>query len=300
MSSSKPRILRPDGSVDIDHIGRPRRRGAWATDLGHMLLTTTWPRFFLVVVVTYLAINLVFAGLFASCGDCISNARPQSFIDRFFFSVQTLATIGYGQMTPQGVFANILVAVEALVGMLFLALMAGLFYARFTRPTAGVLFSRRAVIGRFEGKPALMLRISNARGDEIIEASASLTMARDEPAHEAGVFRRLYDLTLVRSATPTFSLSWTMIHVIDPSSPLFGATPETLAESRTEFLVLFTGHHQGFGQRVHVRRAYAAEDLVWNARFGDMISDMPNGKRVIDLSRFDQIESSDSDYAGLT
>lgn len=293
MVTHKPRILRPDGSIAVEHIGRPRRRGAWAADLGHMLLTTSWPRFFLMVGASYLAVNIAFAGLYLACGDCIVNAHDRSFVDRFFFSVQTLATIGYGQMTPQGVFANILVAVEALVGMLFLALMAGLFYARFTRPTAGVLFSRQAVVGRFEGKPALMLRISNARGDDIIEASASLTMGRDEPCLETGAFRRLHDLTLVRSATPTFSLSWTMVHVIDPGSPLFGATPETLAESRTEFLVLFTGHHQGFGQRVHVRRAYAAQDLVWNARFGDMISDLPGGKRVIDLSKFDHVVEGD-------
>jgi inward rectifier potassium channel len=289
MSSHKPRILKPDGSVAIDHIGRPRR--AWAGDLGHVLLTTSWPRFALVVAGSYLAINVLFALLFLSCGDCIANARPDVFIDRFFFSVQTLATIGYGQMTPQGVMANLLVAIEALVGMLFLALMAGLFYARFTRPTAGVLFSRRAVIGMFEGKPALMLRISNARGDEIIEAHATLTMVRDQPSTEAGIFRRLHDLALVRSSTPVFTLSWTMIHVIDSTSPLFNLTEDVLAQTRTEFLVLFTGHHQGFGQRVHVRRGYASEDLVWNARFSDMMSELPDGRRVLDLGKFDEIDA---------
>lgn len=276
----------------MEHIGRPDR--AWSNDLGHCLLTMSWGRFSTVVVACYLSINLGFALLYLSCGDCVVNARPGSFIDRFFFSVQTLATIGYGQLTPVGLMANLLVAVEALVGMLFLALVAGLVYARFTRPTAGVLFSRRAVIGLFEGQPALMLRVSNARGDDIIEANATLTMGRDEASLGAGFFRRIHDLRLVRSATPTFTLSWTMVHMIDSTSPLYGMTAETLAQDRVEFLVLFTGHHQGFGQRVHARRAYAVEDLAWNARFSDMIVEFPNGKRAIDLDKFDQIEPQNS------
>lgn len=298
MSSQQPRplnparILNPDGTSALEPIGRPAR--AWTSDLGHSLLTISWRRFSAVVVVCYLTINIGFALLYLSCGDCVVNARPGSFIDRFFFSVQTLATIGYGQLTPVGLMANLLVAVEALVGMLFLALVAGLVYARFTRPTAGVLFSRSAVVGWFDGKPALMLRVSNARGDDIIEANATVTMGRDEASLGAGFFRRIYDLTLVRSATPTFTLSWTMVHVIDPASPLYGMTAEALAQTRTEFLVLFTGHHQGFGQRVHARRAYAVEDLVWNARFSDMITDLPNGKRAIDLGKFDQIEPQNS------
>lgn len=282
------RILNVDGSSGLIRVGGEKRR--WADDLGHSLLTMSWVRFTAAVFVCYMTINLAFAALYTACGDCVANARRGSLTDHFFFSVQTLATIGYGQMVPNSVVANLLVAIEALVGMLFLALVASLAYARFTRPSAGVMFSAQAVVGRFADKPALMLRIANQRADEIIEASASMTLVRDEISGDGERFRRIYSLPLVRSASPVFTMSWTVAHIIDENSPLNGANQESLASSLTEILVLFTGHHEGFGQKVHARRAYAWWELMWNARYQDMISDLENGRRAMDLSRFNSVE----------
>ena len=285
------RYLNPDGTSGLHRVGGVRR--SWFGDWGHRLLTMQWPWFVLVVMIGYGLVNLGFALLYMSCGSCIDNARPGSFTDSFFFSVQTLATIGYGYMIPKGVVANGLVAVEALVGMMFLAVVASLAYARFTRPTAGVMFSDRVVVGQFDGKPALMLRIANQRSNQIVQASASLSMVRDEPTVDGRPFRRIHDLKLVRSVSPLFTMSWTVVHLIDQHSPLFGATADSLSANSTEFLVLFTGHHEGFGQRVHSRRAYAWWELAWNARFVDMIVTLPDGKRALDLHRFNHLENQE-------
>ncbi len=286
--SQRRRMLNADGSSGIVRLGGDKR--AWSDDLGHSLLTMGWRRFLVVVIACYVVINVVFALLYASCGNCIENARPGSFVDSFFFSVQTLATIGYGRMVPNGLTANMLVAVEALMGMMFLALVASLAYARFTRPNAGVMFSDKAVIGLFDGLPALMLRVANQRADEILEASATVTLVRDEITGSGEKFRRFYTLPLIRSVSPLFALSWTVAHIIDDQSPLQGQTPESLAASLSEILVLFTGHHEGFGQKVHARRAYAWWEVACKSRFADMFSDQADGRRAMDLGRFNHIE----------
>jgi inward rectifier potassium channel len=151
------------------------------------------------------------------------------------------------------------------------------------------MFSKRAVIDVFDGKPALILRIANQRADEIIEASASLTWIKDDVAGSGAKFRRLVDLPLMRPATPVFTMSWTVIHLIDDYSPLHGQTELSLKETLSEFLILFTGHHEGFGQKVHARGAYTSWDLVWNSGFVDMFVNLPDGRRALDLGCFDHI-----------
>ncbi len=255
----------------------------------HLLLTIDWLRFIALTVTSYIVANTVFAFLYLAGGDSIKNARPGSFLDAFFFSVQTMATIGYGAMYPQTDYANFLVSIEALVGLLGVAMATGLMFARFSRPTAKVLFSRVAVIAPHNGVPTLMLRVANERRNQILEAQIGLSLLRDEVTAEGQFMRRFYDLKLVRSQTRTFALSWMVMHHIDESSPLYGATPDSLEEAETDIIVTLTGIDETVSQTVHARHYYMTEEILWNMRFVDIFTKKPDGRRVLDLNRFNEV-----------
>ena len=255
----------------------------------HLLLTLDWPQFFLLTVVSYIATNTLFALLYLAGGDCIKNARPGSFLDAFFFSVQTMATIGYGAMYPSTDYANLLVTLEALIGLLGVAMSTGLMFARFSRPTARVLFSRVAVIAPHNGLPTLMLRVANERRNQILEAQIGLSLLRDEITTEGHFIRRFYDLKLLRSQTRTFALSWIVMHVIDENSPLYGMTPELLEEAQTDIIVTLTGIDETVSQTVHARHYYMTDEILWNMYFVDIFSHKPDGRRVLDLTRFHDV-----------
>lgn len=255
----------------------------------HLLLTIDWLRFIAVTVIFYIATNTLFALLYLAGGDSIKNARPGSFLDAFFFSVQTMATIGYGAMYPQTDYANFLVSIEALVGLLGVAMATGLMFARFSRPTAKVLFSRMAVIAPHNGVPTLMLRVANERSNQILEAQIGLSLLRDEVTAEGQFMRRFYDLKLVRSQTRTFALSWMVMHEIDESSPLYGATPESLEEAETDIIVTLTGIDETVSQTIHARHYYMTDEILWNMRFVDIFTRKPDGRRVLDLNRFHEV-----------
>jgi inward rectifier potassium channel len=271
-------------------VGLDRR--LW-TDAYHTLLTMSWPRFFALLVATFLSVNSVFALGYAALGDAIDAARPGSLVDSFFFSVQTLATIGYGKMAPRTVGANLLVSLEALVGMIGLAVTTGLVYARFARPTARVLFSEKAVIRPWEGVPSLMFRMANARGNQIAEARVKVTFLRERRTAEGETIRRVHDLQLLRSESAAFALTWTIVHPITPESPLHGATAASLRDERADIMVSLTGLDEGLAQTIHARHAYAAEQLAWSARFADILSTDADGRRVIDYRRFHDVEPLD-------
>jgi inward rectifier potassium channel len=245
----------------------------------------------------FLAVNALFALTYLACGNGIDNARPGSFTDAFFFSVQTMATIGYGKLVPHGLAANSLVALEAALGLFGVALAAALLFARLTRPTAGVMFSRNMVVSRFEGRPTLMFRLANERNDQIDEARIHVVLLRDETTGEGHRYRRLRDLPLARSFTPVFGLSWTVMHVIDETSPLFGCPASELTADRAQIMVLFAGHHDAFQREVHARHAYGAGDIVWNARFADLFHSLPGGRLVLDQSRFNEVIPESEDVA---
>jgi inward rectifier potassium channel len=263
------------------------QRGASAgLDLYHKLLTVSWAGFFGLLALFYVAFNLFFAALYLLIGSGIGNARPGSFADAFFFSVQTMATIGYGQMYPQSLAANLLVCLEVLLGLCGLALATGMIFARFARPTAKVLFSRVAVITPHDGVPTLMFRAANQRRNQILEAQVSVSLLRDERSAEGTSMRRFHDLALMRARTPMFALTWVVLHRIDESSPLYRATAETLAAENAEIVVALVGFDATFAQTVHARYSYVARDIVWNRRFADVLHFDRDGRRVVDLRRF--------------
>jgi len=256
----------------------------------HLLLTLSWPKFLAVTVASYVVSNALFALLYLAQADSIKNAHPGSFLDAFFFSVQTMATIGYGAMYPQTDYANLLVSLEALVGLLGVAMATGLMFARFSRPTAKVLFSRVAVIAPHNGLPTLMLRVANERRNQILEAQIGLSFVRDEVTLEGHFIRRFYDLKLVRSQTRIFALSWMVMHVIDENSPLYGETLESLAQANADIVATLTGIDETVSQTVHARRYYLTEEILWNMRFVDIFLKKPHGRRLLDLTRFHEIE----------
>ena len=258
-------------------------------DLYHSLLTSSWRSFFGLVLAAYLGANAFFALGYLAIGDGIEEARPGSFADAFFFSVQTMATIGYGKMAPRGLSANALVAVEALVGLLGLALVTGMVFAKFSRPTAKVVFSRVAVISAFDGTPSLMFRMANARGNQIVEAQVHLVFLRTERTPEGEEVRRVYDLPLRRSRSAFFQLTWLAVHPIDASSPFHGETTESLRAKEVDLVVSLTGLDGTLSQTVHARHGYSPDEILFGHRFVDVLTWAPDGRRAIDYRKFHDV-----------
>jgi inward rectifier potassium channel len=257
-------------------------------DLYHSLVTAPWPILICVIAAAFAVANLIFAlGYYLDGG--IENARLHNFADMFFFSVQTMATIGYGKLVPISMFANILVSIEALTGLVGLALMTGLVFAKFSLPTARVRFSRYVVIGPRDGANSLMIRMANQRANRILEAHIHVVLARQEVTAEGDEIRRLYDLQPTRDHSAMFALSWTAVHQITQSSPLFGATRESMAGSAPEIIVSITGLDETFSQTIHARHTYELDDIAWNARFADVLVLHPDGSRSVDYTHFDEV-----------
>jgi inward rectifier potassium channel len=274
------------GSTDaIVRHGLPR---GWR-DVYHLLIATTWPRFLGVIVAGYATLNALFATLYASVPGAVANARAGSILDAFFFSVQTLATIGYGSMYPATLYANVLVALESTVGVLALPIVTGLVFAKFARPTARVLFSQHALITCRDGVQSLVFRMANARRNQIVEAHARVVLVRHETTAEGERLRRLHDLALVRSESPIFALTWAVVHPITATSPLAGATPALLAEWDAEIVVSVVGIDDTLSQTVHARWSYVASEIVWDRQFADVLSVLPDGRRQIDYTKFHQL-----------
>ncbi|BAY73886.1 K+ channel inward rectifier domain-containing protein [Nostoc linckia NIES-25] len=266
--------------------------GVWYSywrDPYHLLLTIPWPGFLILICLSYVTINAVFAVAYFLGGDCIANARPGSFLDLFFFSVQTLASIGYGAMYPKTTYANIIVTIEAMIGLVGIAVMTGLAFARFSRPTARVLFSRVAVITPYDAKPTLMFRSANQRRNMILEAQMRVYLMRDEVTAEGQHMRRIYDLKLLRNQTPSFSLSWSVVHVIDEFSPLYGMTAESLMQTNSMLMISLSGIDETVAQVVHARHSYGAKEILWNNRFVDIFHETSDGHRYIDYNRFHDV-----------
>jgi len=261
----------------------------------HWLLGTSWTKFLLLVIMVYLGTNLLFAFAYLWCGDgAITNAQPGSLLDVFFFSVQTMATIGYGRMTPVGHWPNGIVTFEAFFGIVYSALTTGLAFARFTRPTAGVRFSKVAIVGNHDGIKTLKFRVLNERSSHIVEAQLRLWLIAESMTVEGERYRRSVELPLHRAESPVFSLTWTAMHSLDESSPL----AECLAQSSNQqwhLLITFTGYHESLANQVYARHVYVPKDIQQNATFMDIVTVLPDGGRVIELANFEKWVPNSSD-----
>jgi len=273
----------------VTAIGLPRRP---LGDLYHQLLTWSWTRLFASLGALYVGINALFAIAYLGLGPgAIQNAEPGSFADAFFFSFDTMATIGYGDKVPRGMAANLLSLAQVMLGMAGMAVTTGLVFAKFARPTARVLFSRVAVVQPFDGVPSLLFRMANARANQIVEAELTVILVRSERTVEGEAIRKVYDLKLRRSRSSVFSLSWMAVHPVTPESPLFGLDAAALARAPLTIMVSVSGIDEHLGQTVHARHAYGPGDLVFGSRFVDILTVEPDGSTVIDYRRFHDIET---------
>jgi inward rectifier potassium channel len=295
-SNRARRLLNRDGSFNVVREGL----GLLATLAPyHLLLTISWPGFIAVVTLLYAVLNLVFALFFLACGpDALAGPAAHMlggrFSQAFFFSIQTFATIGYGQIGPNGLAANLLVTIEALVGLMYQALATGLLFARFARPTAAIVFSRQAIVAPYARMQSLQFRIANRRRhNEIIELEAQVLYTSFETNDRGQLVRRYRFLSLERNKVTFFPLSWTIVHPIDESSPLNGKSREDLEREEAEILVLLTGVDETYEQTVHVRTSYRADEIVWNARFRSVFRGISSSDLLsIDVSRLNDIEQA--------
>ncbi len=275
------------GNRDIVTVGLERR--VWQ-DLYHYCMTVSWPRLFASFALSFFCFNLAFAVLYHLVPGCIANVNPPGFLGIFFFSVETLATVGYGDMHPQTLYGHIVASGEIFVGMMSVALITGVMFARFSRPTARFLFAEVAVVRPINGRRVLMFRAANARQNIIMEASAQLRLLRDTVTEEGYHYRRIDDLPLVRSEHPLFVLGWNLMHVIDEHSPLAHETGESLRSTHTVFNLTLSGTDETTGQILMARHAYLADAIRWDHSFRDIISQGADGIDRFDYSKFHDVD----------
>lgn len=267
-AASEERIMKKDGTFNLIRTGVPFL-GYFSAY--HWLLSIRWNHFFLLVFCTFTVVNLIFTFLFVLIGfDHFKGIEGNNVIDHvgelFFFSVQTLTTVGYGRISPIGFASGTIASIESLCGLLSFALITGLLYGRFSKPNARLLFSEKCLVAPYRGTRALQFRIANARSNQLIEAEVSIiySIIRDE---EAGPIRRYFTLKLERNKINFFPMPWTIVHPIDEESPLLGETEQSLIDSEAELMILFKGYDDTFAQQIHVRSSYTAKELVFGARF---------------------------------
>ncbi|MGC1388367.1 MAG: ion channel [Steroidobacteraceae bacterium] len=259
-------------------------------DLYHYFMTVSWPRVFGTIAVLFLAFDTLFGCLYALVPGCIANLNPPGFAGAFFFSVETLATVGYGDMHPQTLYGHVVAMIEIFIGLMMLALITGLMFARFSRPRARFLFARNAVVRPIDGRSTLMFRTANARQNVVQEASAQLRMLRNDVTREGFRIRRIIDLPLVRSQHPVFALGWNIMHVIDEASPLKTETPDTLHQSAATFILSVSGTDETTGQMLMARAEYPSTAIRWSETFRDILEVAEDGTIFIDYGRFHDIE----------
>jgi inward rectifier potassium channel len=261
-------------------------------DTYHLILTLSWPRFAAIVLAVYILINLVFASLYSLGGQCIAELPPGSFSGAFFFSVETLATVGYGHMYPDTFYGHCVTTVEIVIGMFGMAVITGLIFIRFSRPTARILFSKSVVVSPFDGIPTLMLRVANVRHVAMAEAEFRVMLFRNEPTKEDESVRRFYPLKLQFDHMIAFPVVLTLRHVIDESSPLYGMSPEDLKKSDTRLMASVVCIDTVIPAPVQSATDYKYEDILWNRRFVEIYTETSDGRLTVDYGRIHNTEEA--------
>jgi inward rectifier potassium channel len=286
------RVVNKDGTFNV------RRRGTRLRNfhLYKFLIGLSWPWFVAIVLGTFIIVNLVFAGLYLAAGiQTLQGAEGGtalgSFLNAFFFSGQTLTTVGYGSMVPRAIGSNVIASIEALLGVMGFAFGAALIYGRFSRPTARILFSARALIAPYQGKTSLQFRVANERSNAIVDLEATVVLMAVEGNGEA--HRRTYTrLELERPKIFFLPLTWTIVHPIDEASPLYGKTARDLADRAVEFMVLIRGFDDTFSQVVNARSSYRFDEILWGHRFLPAFRSDERGHLVLDLAKIDAAEET--------
>jgi len=262
--------------------------GFW-TDLYHHSMTVNWPTFFGSAAAIFVVLNAVFAFLYWLGNEPIANVAGNEPLGLFYFSVETLATVGYGDMHPQTAYGHFIATIEIFTGMSFLAVMTGLIFSRFSRPRARFIFAQHPVVTIHQGQPTLMIRVANERNNTISQAVARLWLIRMETTAEGRQFRRYYELPLNRNEHPMFMLSWSIFHVIDETSPLYGMSPDELAAADAALTLNISGVDDNSAQYLYARKLYNTQDIRWNYRYRDIVSFSSEGMLVIDYTVFHEI-----------
>ncbi|WP_322043782.1 ion channel [Paraburkholderia sp. J67] len=277
------------GSRDVYVYGMPVQ--TWG-DFYHVALTMRWPTFFASLAGLFLVLNTVFASLYQLGTAPIANQYPHGFLGAFFFSVETLATVGYGDMHPQTIYAHLVATFEIFVGMSGVALATGLVFARFSRPRAKIWFANQAVVHPLEGRLTLMVRAANARQNVIAEAYAKLRLIRIETTSDGYTARRIHDLKLVRAEHPLFTLGWNLMHIIDETSPLHGATADMLARQHASLHMVIEGSDESTAQTMQARHIWSDAEIRWQHRYVDLMTDTGDVS-VMDYSHFHEVVAFD-------
>ena len=280
--TSKSRIVRFGGR---EIITEGPHLSFWA-DISHRCMTASWPAFIAGAATVFVAFNAAFALLYWIGNQPISNVAGGAYIDYLYFSIETLSTAGYGDMHPQTHYGHFIAAVELFTGIFSMSLMTGLIFARFSRPNARLLFANHPVISNHDGKPTLMVRFANERHNIIGNASARVWLLRNEVSLEGVSFRRFYELPLVRSEHPALALSWTLYHVLDEKSPLYGLDADDLDAAGVSLVVVVSGYDVVAAQTVHGRRSYDHSDIRFGHRYADILDSSEDGRLIIDYGKF--------------
>jgi inward rectifier potassium channel len=283
------RIINPDGQFNV------RRRGATWRDVHPYLfmINTSWPLFLAIIFAGFVIANLVFAFVYLGIGvEHLQGANTSTplgrFLSAFFFSAQTFTTVGYGRISPEGVPANLVAALQALLGLMAFAIGTGLLFGRFSRPAARLAFSRQMVVAPYQGGTSLQFRVANRRSNNLMEIEARVLLMTVEPS-DHGLLRKYKPLTLERASVQFLPLTWTVVHPIDEASPLWGQTADHLARQQAEVLILIKAFDDTFFQTVHVRHSYRYEEVAWGARFVPAFEADSRGEMVLDLKRLSEI-----------
>ena len=288
------RIVNKDGSFNV------HRRGTRLRDFHvyKFLIGLSWPRFVAVVLATFLVVSVAFTGLYLAVGaQALQGAQAgtslETALNAFFFSVQTLTTVGYGSIAPRAIGSNVIASVEAVLGVMGFAFGAGLIYGRFSRPTARIVWSGQALIAPYQGKTSLQFRVANQRSNALVDLEAAVMLMTVEGTGEK--HRRTYALLELERAKVFFlPLTWTVVHPIDEASPLFGKSPEDLARHAAEIMVLIRGFDDTFSQVVNARCSYRHDEILWGYRFLPAFHNDEDGHLVLDLAKIDDVQKAGS------
>jgi inward rectifier potassium channel len=256
-------------------------------DLYHNLLKISWVKVFLVYVVAFLTVNLVFASLYLLVPGSISSPA-NDFTSAYFFSVQTFSTVGYGIIAPVSLYGNIIVVLEIMTGVVSMAVTTGLVFAKFSRPSAKIIYSKNMLLTKFDGDNVLMFRMANARSNNIISANVELHYIYSTISPEGVSIVRFLPLKLIKNYSPVFSLTWSVFHIVDAESPFFGKKPEEIKALTNELVVILKGTDGTFSQNIYDMYRYQIDDILFNQYFVDVLERLENGTRVIDYNKFHQ------------